>query len=201
MILDFLKINENKLKITLSAEDLSGWGLDAEDLDCADLRSRSLLRKLLRQAEREVGFLTERFRTLVQLYVSKDGGCELFVSRLAPKDSDSEEELFSVAKDPSAPSEDTLSVFLFDTLDWLLAVCRRLRQMGYRGQSRAYRGAEGKYYLILEDVDSFGMSCPNKYAFIYEFGSAESAHAVGQMLREHGQLLCNERAVEQLGVL
>ena len=63
--MEFLKINENKLKITLGAEELEKWGISAEDLDGADLRSRAFLRKILRQAEREVGFFTEQDRKSV----------------------------------------------------------------------------------------------------------------------------------------
>ena len=199
--MEFLKIDENKLKITLTPEELSQWGLDAEDLDCADLHSRSFLRKLLRRAEHEVGFFTEKYRTLVQLYASKDGGCEVFVSRITPLDSDSEEEMTSTSKESEPHHEDALFAFSFDKLEWLLAVCRRLRNMGYCGHSRAYRGTEGRYYLILEGIKPLCSFELCEYSFICEFGSAESPQAIGQILREYGHLLCKDDAVEQLGVL
>lgn len=199
--MEFLKINENKLKITLGAEELEKWGISAEDLDGADLRSRAFLRKILRQAEREVGFFTEQLRTLVQLYVSRDGGCELFVSRITQEESCNGEGSISLEHPSCTLSEANTSLFGFDSLEWLLIVCRRLRAQGFCQPSRAYRDTEGRYYLLLEGVDLFDLSNLNEYTFIFEFGSCESPDSMVQKLREHGRLICGNRAVDQLGIL
>ena len=195
--MDFLKINENKLKITLSAAELEEWGVCAEDMDGADLRSRTLLRKLLRRAEEEVGFFTERLRTLVQLYVSRDGGCEIFVSRLPSPDDLSE----SLCAESPVCHGSSSAVFSFDHLAELLSVCRRLRQLGYAEASSAFRGSDKKYYLCLEGAELTWELQPSKYTFIYEYGTRESECAVRQMLREYGHLICPSDAVAQLGIL
>ena len=196
--MEFLKINENKLKITLRAEELEEWGIVAEDLDCADLRSRAFLRKLLRCAEGEVGFVTERFRTLIQLYVSRDGGCEIFVSRIEPPDSEEGDGASHNERISVEPVSASSLAFRFERIEWLLAVCRRLRQLGFSGESHAYLGPDGSYYLCLEDLPPM---CADAYAFIYEYGHGESPDATHSLLRECGRLICPSRAVEQLGIL
>ena len=81
--MDFLVINESKLKITLSKEDAERLRLDPQSASYSTADERRVFRKILDEAEAQVGFISRGDKILIQLYPSRDGGCEIFVTRLA----------------------------------------------------------------------------------------------------------------------
>ena len=86
-------------------------------------------------------------------------------------------------------------------MEWLITVCHRLQGIGYAGQSEAYIGDDGRYYLFLEGLDPTGYLPLDEYSFIVEYGSPENVEALRGFLGEHGKPICAEEAVERLGVL
>ena len=77
-----LVISESKLKIMLTAPDMVKYDLPATQVNGLSLHHREALRHLFRDAKTESGFDTEGSRLFVQLYSSREGGCEIFVTKL-----------------------------------------------------------------------------------------------------------------------
>ena len=90
---------------------------------------------------------------------------------------------------------------VFEELSALLAVCRRLYARKWRGKSEAYRGHNGKCYLLLNERTSPSSNALDRLCFIGEYGRMENADTVRLYIREHATCLCRERAVQTLGVL
>ncbi len=80
MTMELIPINDSKLKIMLDEIDMKEYRLGAES-DCADTETRRAIRDILDLARDRVGFNTEGAEIFVQLYTSKKGGCELFVTK------------------------------------------------------------------------------------------------------------------------
>ena len=78
--MELIPINESKLKIMLDEIDMKEYRLGAES-DCAELETRRAIRDILDAAREQIGFNTEGAEIFVQLYTSKRGGCELFVTK------------------------------------------------------------------------------------------------------------------------
>lgn len=78
--MELIPINESKLKIMLDEIDMKEYRLGAES-DCADTETRKAIRSILDLARDRIGFNTEGAEIFVQLYASKKGGCELFVTK------------------------------------------------------------------------------------------------------------------------
>ena len=78
--MELIPINESKLKIMLDEIDMKEYRLFAES-DCADTETRRAIRSILDVARDRIGFNTEGAEIFVQLYASKKGGCELFVTK------------------------------------------------------------------------------------------------------------------------
>ena len=83
----------------------------------------------------------------------------------------------------------------------LLAVCRRLRAVGFGGQSRVYitDGERSVWYLFLEIAGAVGTRLPRQLAFLGEYGLAVKEEGSEAYLGEYGRSICGERAVEVLG--
>ena len=60
---------------------------------------------------------------------------------------------------------------------------------------------DGKYYLFLDGLDPSGFIPLDEYSFIVEYGSSENVESLRGFLSEHGRAICQENAVERLGIL
>lgn len=80
--MELIVISESKLKIMLTGPDMVKYELEGDFADCADVHTREAFRHIFEDARAEIGFDTEGERLLVQMYASKGGGCEIFVTKL-----------------------------------------------------------------------------------------------------------------------
>ncbi|MBQ8408535.1 MAG: adaptor protein MecA [Clostridia bacterium] len=78
--MELILISNTKLKIMLSESDMRQYRIGSES-DCAEPATRRAIRSLLEHAREQIGFNTEGEEIFVQLYTSKRGGCELFVTK------------------------------------------------------------------------------------------------------------------------
>ena len=202
--MELIRISENKIKIMLSAVDMRAYDLPAGHLDYCEETVRDAFRAVLKDAGRKTGVDFSDGRLSIQLYPSKTGGCEMFVTRNEGGNSESvrkkertyprkgaPEEVRSVSQ---KPQWERAEAFAFESLRWLLSVCKRLHRIGYRGSSAAFRDESGRCFLVLESSEAVR-------PIVTEYGTAESASAVRLYISEHGRVLCTERAVETLGIL
>ena len=81
--MEYLIISESKLKVTLDLDELEQRSLEASALDYSDPDAKKLFGDILYAAKEELGFDTSGYRVLLQLYPSRDGGCELFITKLS----------------------------------------------------------------------------------------------------------------------
>lgn len=204
--MEMIMISDRKLKLILSAEDLDAFGVKTEDLDYANTETKRMLWDLLSQAKGAVGFQSDGYRILFQIFPCRTGGCEIFVSKLSPTERGREDGISEVMGEPRRARGQTeresagrRGAFSFEELVCLLAVCRRLLGIGYGGESEAYIGDDRRYYLILCGMDATGYLPVDEFTFIREYGNAEPTEATLHFLSEHGALLCRGDAVEVLG--
>ena len=80
--MDVLKISDTKVKIMLTRADVKKFKLDAEKVDYNDAKTRNSIWELLDHVKKHHGWSCENNKLLIQFYPSKDGGAELFVTKL-----------------------------------------------------------------------------------------------------------------------
>lgn len=78
--MELILISNSKLKIMLNESDMKQYNI-SDETDCAEISARRAIRRLLERAKLQTGFNTEDSEIFVQLYTSKNGGCELFVTK------------------------------------------------------------------------------------------------------------------------
>ena len=81
-ILEYLVINESKLKIIMTREDTALYGFSASTADYDSPDVRRIFWRILDDAGDAVGFDPKGDKVLIQFYPSRDGGCEIFVTKL-----------------------------------------------------------------------------------------------------------------------
>ena len=216
--MDLIKINDNKLKIMLSATDMSSLALDADHMDYTNSKTREAFRHILEEARDRTGFDAKGNQIYVQLYPSRGGGCEMFVTKLGVvctlEESNSPASQDLSHKKPPAPlprpktgertDRNRTIAFVFDEMEHLLCVCRRLRRRDFPGASEAWLGEEGKYYLLLTERQTTGHSLlfdTSLLSFLGEYGHQKNADMIRLYIREHARPICKEDAVGQLSIL
>ncbi len=197
--MELILINASKLKIMLTDTDMEKYDLKAETVDYDNTATRRAFWSILDDAKTETGFDAASDRLFIQMYPSRDGGCEMFVTKLGAAEINIPDKKRgrSGIKWEEKPKE-RLFVYSFECLNFLMRVCKRLWLLGRRGRSCAYVEDSGKCYLFLWEK---GTDCPRTHTFIHEYGNSEHAETMLLYIKEHAAPLCEERAVETLGAL
>ena len=196
---ELIKISPTKLKIMLSQAETRKYDLAVAD-GC-NTAGNNALRRILRDVKEKCGFDAVGARVFVQYYEGADGGCEMFITKLAgentPRSGDADENGRAERNNASPQKryaeryDSGYIVYSFSALGDLLATCRCLDASGYTGESRAYVIKDRcRYYLVLERETCFaaennGVKCTSAYFYV---------------LTEHGRLICTQ-AVGKLAPL
>jgi len=198
--MELILISENKLKITLSECDMKQYDLDCNTIDYDNTETRRAFWSILDEAKQQTGFDAAKQRVFIQLYPSKEGGCEMYVTKLETK---GVRAIDSEAKRSHAllPLSRRYIAFSFESLDLLICVCKRLRSICFSGSSEAYLTSNGRYLLILDEPEENAYIGLSEHSFIEEFGKRENLRSVKLMTEEHASCICKKDAVEILGVL
>ncbi|MBR6807720.1 MAG: adaptor protein MecA [Clostridia bacterium] len=195
--MELIKISQTKLKIMLSPEDMKTFELDTTKM--CNLSGRAAFRNILKEARERCGFDTAGERVFVQYYPEKNGGCEMFITKLseALKDKLPTGGGESVCPGRFYHSELTerydsgYIIYSFAEMKYLLMTCKRLKTAKYSGESRAYKIIDKcRYYLVLSGETYFasennGIRCAPSFYYV---------------ILEHGELICAD-AVKYLGDL
>ena len=204
--MELIVINENKIKITLSRDEMAEYGLDENEFHCSITNTREILNKILhKNRENKVfGKIEDGERLLIQLYPENSGGCELYVTKI-PDFSDendtkeenlmseySEERLLPPKKQvPKIEIKKTVLAYSFSSLSSVRGACKELDSRSFGGESSLFCSDDGRFFLFLTPDEK---SSPS--SFLAEFGELESASSLSLYLSERGACLCKSGAVE-----
>jgi negative regulator of genetic competence, sporulation and motility len=204
-LMELIVISEGRLKITLTEADMARYELadpqgGREDGWALAPHARRALRHILADANENIDFDAEGERLFVQLYTSKGGGCEIFVTRM---EDGGEARLLRAITDTSfgSPAEEIRAVWMrLESLEDVTALCKRLVQCGFRGESQLYITPEPTaWYLHMSFRESRTGRLPGRLDFRREYGTETGD--MGMYLAEHGRPICREGAVERMAAL
>ena len=171
--MEILHITDKKLKLTLSAEEAARHRLDGKRLeDLGDVRA--LLASLLSGEENVSPFLSGR--VLVQAYPMRDGGCELFVTRLPSVRRERQEEKAAALR--KVPSNPLPSLWRFSSREDLLSAISIFPD---HKKGSLYRVGEDTFILV--SSESADRARPNP---LLEFASPLPISAL-DLLTEHAE--------------
>ena len=198
--MELIVINSSKLKIMLSGDDMKKYDIDADKIDYDTTATRRAFWSILDDAKTETGFNAASDKLFIQLYPSKKGGCEMYVTKVV--DASPEKETKPIYEDVHLGAYRRMDAYAFPDLESLLAVCRRLLIMGYDGESHAFRDDHrGQFFLLISRYAYGAYAYLDEFSFILEYGHAENLKQTKLYISEHATCICADRAVAQLGIL
>lgn len=217
--MEWIRISETKLKLMLNAEDTRRYALYTAPPDLADFSTQKAFREILADIQKEIGFDASEEKVYIQMFPSKGGGCELFITKatadVAPCATEDARRTTEKRKQVKAlmttaenrvPQAKKRLCYSFASLSNLICCCERLLYQGYQGESAAWRSDSQNYLLFLEESLSCkdvkpGVSRVDPLAFLREYGKPQNTDSAAFSLSEHGSCFCESSAVEILGML
>ncbi len=170
-------IGVNKLKVTLTPDDMSEYALTCDTIDYDNTTTRRAFWDILDKARSRTGFDAASDRVFIQVYPNKSGGCDMYVTKISSLTGE-QKQIMTGCQNPFADSlaektEETLpgealpeerktvlpseaqkivraniSVFGFSDITYLLNACRLLKSVGYSGESSAYAVLKGDIHQV-----------------------------------------------------
>lgn len=204
--MEWIRISPNKLKIMLTAEDARHYELDCNCSNYADGITRAAFREILTDVGHEIGFDAADDKTYIQMYPSKEGGCELFVTKIGLLLAEEDKECGVAIKGcPKGREKVTRCrvgngerIWLLEKTDALLACCRALSGMAKIPDTSVHCDEQKRWWLT---VSSDGETDKGAFAFLSDFGREIPADAAQLFLTEHARAVCESNAVQILGKL
>ncbi len=184
--MELILISASKLKVMLSPEDMRRYDISCDTIDKDSAVSRRAFWNILDEAKQQTGFDPAGSKIFVQMYPSRSGGCELFVTRLSGEKNSSmpgrtesavlaESVMSPPAKRNPLLGNEEQSIYVFTSLSDLLSGCRRLSEQKSPPAARAYADEERTHYYLVLSADTpvlseyNGERCrPRKFAYIEE---------------------------------
>ena len=193
--MELILINDKKLKIMLTPEDMKEYELDCETVDYTQTETRRAFWSILDEAKQQTGFDAASERVYIQLYPSRTGGCEMYVTKVGLLPTG----VRSTQKGMLRIAQERKLAYSFPDMELLLRVCRQLDGVDCIGGSRAYIDDGGICYLYISGVRGFGI--PERLSFVSEFGNAEDPERLSGYIAEHCRCICESDAIKTLAAL
>ncbi len=195
--MEHILISPGKIKLMLTQNDLQKYELDCDTIDSEDPATKQSLRELLADVKSSSGFDVSDDKLFIQLYPSKDGGAEIYITKL------------SLRRQTDKSSESSVhitNVFKFENMRELLLACTRIppHEKFTKRTSSAWMG-DSSYFLITEENIPYReyLSGTQKSfdAIISENGIHIGSAAGAAYVREHCSCFCKDDAITTLAGL
>ena len=186
--MEHILISPGKLKLMLTKSDLDKYNLDTASLEGEHTHTRRAFRALLSDVKRVAGFDASNDKVFIQLYPSRDGGAEIYITRLINTDERAEKN-----------DKRTEGIYRFSSLTDMLSACSHAYTTPKPSKSSAWQCDDGSYYLITSD--KFNTPLERFEESMRAYGHAVTAKQAEVYVLEHSSCLIDENAVSTLARL
>ncbi len=197
------KITENKIRIILDFDELAKKNIDFLSLTKNTDAAQKLFKRILKQAEKEVGFVADDSKILIEAFVSADGFFIVTFTKITPeKDAPlgSPYKLKVRRKSPNISCSN--AIYEFSEFDDFCSFCTYLTNSklenlkDFAKNIRLYEYNE-KYFLVFSDIDINYKYISLFYTSICEFAKlASNSSSFYSKLVEYGRPIFKGNAIK-----
>lgn len=203
----FEKLTENKIRITLSNDDLVKKEIDFHSFMANSIESQDLFFDMLDEAEKELGFVTKDYRIRIEALVVSGGDFVITVTRSVPN-----EEQVSISRQKVTPRKkvhikrktSTTNcknvVYLFDNFDDFCSYSHFLENenIDFKKFAKSIILYEYKasYYLVFNTINVLYPNLKSFLSSITEFAShVNNSELFTRKLTECGKIIMKNNAI------
>ena len=195
--MELILISSNKLKVILDADEARKYkitdcdgGISGSDKKC--------FHEILDDIYRLSGFDTRSDNLSIEIFESKSGGCEMFITRQSERKTYTQKQIKNLCRE--CLSENVTLAYIFKTMNDLISVCKLLGNKTLPAKSRAFSVGDKNFYLILTFFSLFTPELYTSLEFISEYGERIAADGLEDYLDEYGKEFCHSEAIETLSM-
>ncbi len=200
------RINENKLRVFLSFDDLEDRDIDLDSFNYNTPETQELFWDLMEQAEVELGFDAMESQLCVEAVTDVDHGFVITITRMDDegefesiqkfiKNRYKKKELTPRKKAPSLVS--TVAIFCFEDFDAITQACLQTGAL-HTGSSAAWQ-CENHYYLVLYGIENQNAGSGRFEDILGEYGEKiQNTHFFEGYLNEYGTRMMQNEAIAML---
>ena len=203
----FEKLNENKIRITLSMHDLEEKDINFHDFMSNSIETQDLFLDMLEEAEEKIGFKTRDCKVKIEALAMTEDNFVLTVTKIA-QDPNRKHLYVSPRKRPkvkrkTANINSTHLIYKFNTFD---DYCKFVEFLVHNNLSDSNKVSEkvfvylynNSYYLVLDNLNAQYKNITKFYTGITEFGSyVENSDLFISRLYESGSLFIKNNAFKK----
>lgn len=189
--MEFLVISESKLKIIMTPDDAKKYEFSPALANYDSPDARKILWRIIDEATDTVGFDPKGDKILIQLYPSRDGGAEIFVTKLGALKSYAAK-LVSHSENVTMLSRE-MNLYLFSGLEPLLRTARLISRNS-SPKSDVYEAPSGHFFLAIEER---GGVEGGEYSVISEFSEKCPSELI-PYVKEHFKAIHPGSAIEKI---
>lgn len=198
------KLNDDKIRITLNIEDLEAEHIDFHTFMSNPIESQDIFLLMLEKAEKEVGFITDDYRLMIEALALSDGNFILTVTRMEveAKEKTSYKKKKLSIKRKNFNINSNIAIYRFETFDDFCSFCNFtnnsiLRNLHSFINNISLYSYNEKYYLVFSEINVNSNLLKTICSSITEFAHfvSESSTFINK-LTEHGNLLIKDSAID-----
>lgn len=178
--MEFVRIGEGKMKLTLTEEEARRHGVDAAALAKDEAQVRRTVLALLESIKEETGFDAHGKKTLVEAFPGRRGGCELFVTLLKEKRSVH------------------TACYRFPSIALARRAARSLAPTSVSEETSLYALSNGEVLLSLRVAEHENGRAFTPYTVLEEYGKREKNALLSAYACEYGTCLYEKNALPLL---
>lgn len=189
------RLGQDKIRIFLTFDDLSERGIEKEDMWRDIPKVHELFNDMMEQAYHELGFEVSG-PVAVEVFALPAQGMVVIVTRgktgtKVEKEEEFEDEVYELEV---TLEESDLIIYSFRDFEHMIEAAHRINAMLTNGGAAYFY--QGKYYLVLEEVDLEQERYQKLIAILSEYG--EATPTTVYVLEEYGKVIVAEDAVKEL---
>ena len=196
------KLNEDKIRITLNLDDLAENHIDFHTFMSNSIESQELFLTMLDKAEREVGFVTDDYRVMIEALATTTGNFILTITRLVPEKEKNVYKKKKINIKRKTRSIDlNKAIYCFNSFDEYCNYCNFLnnnilKHLDNFADKISLYEYNTKYYLVLNNIHMNNTLLKSFCSSITEFACfIEDAQLFESKLLEYGNLLMKDNAI------
>lgn len=200
----FEKLSENKIRVTLTMQDLDEKEIDFHVFMSNPIQSQSILLDMLEEAKKEVGFDPEDYNLKIEALSLADTNFIFTITKVIPEieKTKTTKKKFTVKKKSLMPSS-TQAVYNFRSFDDFCGFLQLLEKSNLLTFAEKvahsislYRYKEN-YYLLMEHISPEVVNKIKFYANITEFAKyITNSKVFASKLKECGTLIIKNNALQ-----
>lgn len=196
----FEKLNEDKIRITLSNEDLIKKDIDFHSFMSNSIESQDIFFDMLEEAEKEIGFVTKDYLIRIDALAMSGGDFVLTVTRSLPEKIKSGVKKKVHIRRKNAKLNSSLFIYCFESFDDYCSFIDFFNRNGFKCNNLAGSVLLYEYkdlfYLAIGDINLNYPDLKRLFSCITEFASfVNHSDVFASKLVESGKLIMKHNAI------